>query len=594
MFAFFGFILYLEAVFVIFISNYLLKTTPSEVNMKNNSKTLITASLMIMINAMAAASPPIITKSFTGGWYDPAKNGQGFLLEIINTNQQKKALTTWFTFDMSGQQLWLIGIGEISNQNIHFDMVIPEGGQFGELHDPNNINNTAWGTVTFTFNDCNSGQVTWQPQVGGFDAGSMPVVRSTAIHNLNCTGGLFDELADTVVETETRSPLNSTGVDADASGHVKYEQRTDRIEFSVEIEDVPVGAYELWVANDQKGTINVINVPGGTEGEIEFRDPVEPGKVLLDFDPRGQSIDIIRHGITYLSSDEFNGSNGDNGSSTEAPPFGDSRTELLFNNLGIHPLGYATAELRQRDDRVDFKVELEDVPVGFYDFTVDGDIQGIIEVVATPLGVQGELEFRNPVEPGKELLDFNPINSWLEISQGATAMFNLEFQLGTNGCNQAGNNGCDDDNNGNQDDCDDDSGNDDCDNNPGSNGDDDGGNGGNPSGCLTSVCQGVSPFEIEVQLNNAGLDPDASGEIDYRVRTDRADLKVEVEDLENGTYQLYVGGQLITDFVVSGVETELEFRNPVEPGKLNLNFDPMNQLFEIKRNAAVYLSATLQ
>ena len=87
MFAFFGFILYLEAVFVIFISNYLLKTTPSEVNMKNNSKTLITASLMIMINAMAAASPPIITKSFTGGWYDPAKNGQGFLLEIINTKR---------------------------------------------------------------------------------------------------------------------------------------------------------------------------------------------------------------------------------------------------------------------------------------------------------------------------------------------------------------------------------------------------------------------------------------------------------------------------------------------------------------------------
>ena len=97
-----------------------------------------------------------------------------------------------------------------------------------------------------------------------------------------------------------------------------------------------------------------------------------------------------------------------------------------------------------------------------------------------------------------------------------------------------------------------------------------------------------------MSLNNAGLDADASGEIDYRVRTDRADLKVEVEDLESGTYQLYVGGQLITDFVVSGAEAELEFRNPVEPGKLNLNFNPMNQLFEIKRNAAVYLSATLR
>ena len=564
--------------------------------MRKNYKTLITSTLILMVSTLAATSQPIITKSFTGGWYDPAKNGQGFLLEIINTNQQKKALTTWFTFDTSGQQLWLIGIGEISNQNIHFDMVIPEGGQFGDLHDPNNINNTAWGSVTFTFNDCNNGQVSWQPQVNGFVSGSMPVVRSTAIHNLNCTGGLFDELADTVTDTETRTPLNSTGVDADASGHIKYEQRSDRIEFSVEIEDVPVGTYELWVGNDHKGTIHVINVPGGTEGEIEFRDPVEPGKVLLDFDPRGQTIDIIRNGTTYLSSDEFNGSNGNSGSSNQAPPFGDSRTELLFNNLGIHPLGYAKAELRQRDDRVDFKVELEDVPVGFYDLTVDGNTQGIIEVTSSNFGVQGELEFRNPVEPGKELLDFNPINSWLEISQGATVMFSLDFQAGGNDCNQTGNNGCnDDDNNGNQDDCDDNNSNDDdCDNNPGSNGGDDSGNGGDPSGCLTSVCQGISPFETEVSLNNAGLDADASGEIDYRVRTDRADLKVEVEDLESGTYQLYVGGQLITDFVVSGAEAELEFRNPVEPGKLNLNFNPMNQLFEIKRNAAVYLSATLR
>jgi hypothetical protein len=32
---------------------------------------------------------------------------------------------------------------------------------------------------------------------------------------------------------------------------------------------------------------------GSIEGELEFRNPVEPGKILLDFDPRGQAIEVL-------------------------------------------------------------------------------------------------------------------------------------------------------------------------------------------------------------------------------------------------------------------------------------------------------------
>jgi hypothetical protein len=34
-------------------------------------------------------------------------------------------------------------------------------------------------------------------------------------------------------------------------------------------------------------------------GETEFRDPVEPGKILLDFDPRGEQIDLLE-GTTVI------------------------------------------------------------------------------------------------------------------------------------------------------------------------------------------------------------------------------------------------------------------------------------------------------
>ena len=557
--------------------------------------------LIALVTTIGQASNLIITKSFTGGWYDPAKNGQGFLMEIINSNSQKKALTTWFTFDTAGNQYWLIGVGAIENQSINFQMMLPEGGMFGDLHNADNMTNTLWGTVKFTFSDCNHGTVSWNPVINGFDSGSMPVTRNTVINNLNCTGGLFDEMGDTLTETEVITALQTTGLDADASGKTKYEQRTDRIDYSVEIEDLPVGTYQLFVGDVNRGNIQVSALAGGkTEGEIEFRDPVEPGKLALDFNPQNQVIDITQNGLVYLTSDgNNNGGNTGGNTSQNAPPFGNSETELYMANTGIYPSGQAKTKLKQRADRVDFQIELEDVPLGFYDFNVNGTIQGIIQVTQTAVGPEGELEFRNPVEAGKELLDFNPLGAMLSVTQGPDLLFTINFPATPGSNNGDPNDDCD--NNSNDDDCDDD--NDDCDNN--SNGDDcddenddDCDNNSNGDDCEDDDNNGSGGnpqnIEIEVDFNNTGVDSDASGSVEYEERSDRKDFKVEVEDLEFGSYQLVVGGQVITTFAVNADEVELEFRDPVEPGKLLLNFDPLNQLIEIKKDGVVYLSALLQ
>lgn len=533
-------------------------------------------------NTITQASELIITKSFTGGWYDPEKNGQGFLLEIIKSNDQKKALTTWFTFDTVGNQYWLIGVGEIEDQSINFQMLLPEGGRFGDSHNPDNITNTVWGQIKFTFDDCNNGTVSWNPVISGFSAGSMPITRNTLINNLNCTGGLFDELGDTLSESEVITALQPTGFDADASGKTKYEQRADRVEFSVKIEDLDTGIYQLLVGGENKGSIEVVVTgTGSTEGEIEFRDPIEPGKLLLDFSPQDQVIDIIQNGVIYLSSagSSDGGNNGGN-TSQEAPPFGDSETDVYMVNTGIYPLGQAEAKLKQRPERVDFKLEIEDIPLGFYDFNIDGEVQGILEVIQTAVGLAGELEFSNPVEAGKELLDFNPFGAMLSVTQGPDTLFTLNFPLSPG----TGNNDADDDcdGNSNDDNCDFGGGDDDCSSIPSGDDCDDGNSGNNQA------------VEVEVNFNNTGVDSAASGSVNYEVRSDRRDFKVEVEDLEFGTYQLVVGSQIITSFEVNTVETELEFRDPPEAGKLLLNFDPLNQVIEIKQGSIVYLSALLQ
>lgn len=540
-------------------------------------KTLIFIHIAI-IASLAHASEPIITKSFTGGWHDPSKNGQGFLLEIIRSNGQKKALSTWFTFDTTGNQYWLIGVGEIQGQSINFEMLLPQGGKFGDAHDPSNMSNTYWGDVTFNFTNCNEGTVNWEPQLAGFESGSMPVIRTTAINNLNCTGGLFDELGDLITESEIITPLLSTGVDSDANGKTKYQQSADRIDYSVEIEDLPLGVYELYVGDSLQGEINVLaQADGSTEGEIEFRDPVEPGKLPLDFDPQGKVIDIVQNNVVYLTTDgsDGGGNNGGN-TSSEAPPFGNSESVVYMLNAGIIPLGKAKTKLEQRSDRVDFQIELEDVPVGFYDFNVNGSVEGVIEVTQTAAGIEGELEYRNPVEAGKELLDFNPLGQSLSITQGSTIFFTLDFP------STPGNDNDDDD-----DDCENGSG-DDCNDND----DDDCQNGSENDDCDDE--NNTQLVDIELDFNNTGLNSDASGSVEYEVRSDRKDFKVEVEDLDFGTYQLVVGGNSVASINVNDDEVELEFRDPVEPGKLPLDFNPLNQLIEVKQSGNVYLSVILE
>lgn len=102
---------------------------------------------------------------------------------------------------------------------------------------------------------------------------------------------------------EIEVELTNTGVFPLASGDAKLEPRADRTDFSVEIEDVPVGSYGLRVGGETVGTIDVMMLQDGSfEGELEFRNPVEPGKILLDFDPRGQQIDVLDGSTVILET----------------------------------------------------------------------------------------------------------------------------------------------------------------------------------------------------------------------------------------------------------------------------------------------------
>ncbi|MCP4044914.1 MAG: hypothetical protein GY732_02855, partial [Gammaproteobacteria bacterium] len=59
---------------------------------------------------MPACAQAAIDERMSGSWYDPAHNGEGFLLEVLEDEQ---AIVYWFTYDENGNQRWFIGLGEV-------------------------------------------------------------------------------------------------------------------------------------------------------------------------------------------------------------------------------------------------------------------------------------------------------------------------------------------------------------------------------------------------------------------------------------------------------------------------------------------------
>jgi len=60
------------------------------------------------------------------------------------------------------------------------------------------------------------------------------------------------------------------------SGHADFEERADRTEFSVEVEDLADGNYRIIVGGSDRGPL-IVNMG---IGETEFRSPVEAGQMV--------------------------------------------------------------------------------------------------------------------------------------------------------------------------------------------------------------------------------------------------------------------------------------------------------------------------
>ena len=275
------------------------------------------------------------------------------------------------------------------------------------------------------------GQLEWGDDNGGPPLDFDP--RGKLIDVAGSAGILFSGSLDGAIPgvnqctfSETVTALVAAPAAGSGSGNTKLRTREDcRRDFSVEIEDVPAGDYELFVGGVSRGTIQVTDVGGQTKGELEFTsEPGEVGELFLDFEPVGATVEVKQGATLFFSLTQGGpgtGGGGGGGGSCDGAPL-----EIALPLLATADAAGAKGDVRYRirdDCRTDFKVEIEDVADDGYDLQVGGVSRGTITVVAG----KGELEFSDPVEAGKTLLDFDPRGQLVQVLSGATVILERSF-----------------------------------------------------------------------------------------------------------------------------------------------------------------------
>ncbi len=340
----------------------------------------------------------------------------------------------------------------------------------------------------------------------------------------------------------TEAGIPSTGADAD--GKAKARLLIDaqaRKHFSVEVENVPAGTYDLLVDGSTEAQIVVSTGAEGSEGEVEFTTGEDnPDELPLNFDPAGKTL-TVSQGSTVFFEGVFTPST-DNGAGTPKPETA-SESEESVASTGLDADGKAKAKYRVDDKgRHRFSVEVEDVPAGTYSVVVAGTVRGNIRVASTGDGLEGEVEFTSKPESGKRVLNFDPRGQLLEIVSTTGTFFSQVL-----------------------------------------------GSGAGATGPTTT------PVKISVPLlgtvagsgarAKAALKRKASGELRF---------EVELENAEPGDYELLVGdiarGTLVVVADADGSRGELEFETSPEAEQLPLDFEVAGRPVEIRKDGVPLFS----
>ena len=127
-----------------------------------------------------------IIPCISGSWFLPARDGEGYVIEIIGSSLEPEMLAYFYTYDDAGNQMWLIaGQGPINGDTAVLATQVTSGAVYGDDFDPDDVLREDWGTLTFKFTSESTGTVV-RDSTMGFGTTTVDIIRLTYLTGLAC------------------------------------------------------------------------------------------------------------------------------------------------------------------------------------------------------------------------------------------------------------------------------------------------------------------------------------------------------------------------------------------------------------------------
>jgi len=253
------------------------------------------------LSASAMAGKPLITSSFSGIWDQPLQESQGIILHIGEQGDDEKVgIAYWFTYGPDLQTAWYLGIGPVTGDTINMVLYTASDVGFMAENLEGDEEVVSVGTLDLKFKNCNHGDASYAfltPEdavnILPENSGEFPIKRISSIYRQRCSGGISDDMPKGGKPLDLDVDLLPVAEDASGSGKAKFWERTERIDFKVEVEDIPDGTYTLEICGGTDEVVQFEMPVALGMGELEFRSPESDEKLNLNFDPRDCKIELL-------------------------------------------------------------------------------------------------------------------------------------------------------------------------------------------------------------------------------------------------------------------------------------------------------------
>jgi hypothetical protein len=139
------------------------------------------STISLQLSSEEVEPPFVLEPGISASWYDPSRDGEGFLIELLEND---RAVMYWFTYDSEGNQDWYVASGKVRGNYIEFPKLKQaSGGEFGPGFDPDNITREVVGSASFIWSGCDTGTMSYRI---GTQHGRMQLNRITQLLGVEC------------------------------------------------------------------------------------------------------------------------------------------------------------------------------------------------------------------------------------------------------------------------------------------------------------------------------------------------------------------------------------------------------------------------